>query len=353
MTFDATSGHQSRNLGGCSACDSTYLTDFSIVLMWDGALDILSAVFGWIYFVCWSISFYPQIWLNYKRGTTAGLSSDFILLNLWGFICFAIYNCMLYWNENVRVEYERRYGKDNLVELNDVVYTLHAVLLGCICLYQGLRKGAWRYWLPRMRNHHYVSIPDEEDMFNSRRNSEEEYFTFFSVKGDRPERLVNPSPKSPKPVDDGILAEESVHRMSWPALAFFVISVTGAIVLGLLCVFDCFMYLDWLYYLFLVKVLATLFKCCPQLYFNFILKSTVGWSVANVLLDIFGGFFSIIQLVIDAWRHDHWEGILGNPLKPAIGLISIVVDSIFLVQHYILYEGNDPFAVDPEEVEEL
>ena len=30
-------------------------------------LDIFSQVIGWIYFVAWSISFYPQIYENWKR----------------------------------------------------------------------------------------------------------------------------------------------------------------------------------------------------------------------------------------------------------------------------------------------
>lgn len=30
-------------------------------------LVVLIAVVGWIYFVAWTISFYPQMWLNYKR----------------------------------------------------------------------------------------------------------------------------------------------------------------------------------------------------------------------------------------------------------------------------------------------
>lgn len=33
----------------------------------NGALDIFSTVIGWIYFVAWSISFYPQIYINYRR----------------------------------------------------------------------------------------------------------------------------------------------------------------------------------------------------------------------------------------------------------------------------------------------
>jgi cystinosin len=29
--------------------------------------DILAGITGWIYFFAWSISFYPQIILNYQR----------------------------------------------------------------------------------------------------------------------------------------------------------------------------------------------------------------------------------------------------------------------------------------------
>ena len=30
-------------------------------------LDIFSQVIGWIYFAAWSVSFYPQVYLNWKR----------------------------------------------------------------------------------------------------------------------------------------------------------------------------------------------------------------------------------------------------------------------------------------------
>ena len=31
------------------------------------ALNILSDVVGWIYFIAWSVSFYPQIYENWRR----------------------------------------------------------------------------------------------------------------------------------------------------------------------------------------------------------------------------------------------------------------------------------------------
>lgn len=38
-----------------------------------------------VYFCAWSISFYPQAFLNWRRKSVAGLSLDFQLLNLLGF----------------------------------------------------------------------------------------------------------------------------------------------------------------------------------------------------------------------------------------------------------------------------
>ena len=41
-------------------------------------------------------------------------------------------------------------------------------------------------------------------------------------------------------------------------------------------------------------------KYMPQAYLNYKRKSTVGWSIVNILLDFTGGTFSIAQLFIDA-----------------------------------------------------
>lgn len=30
-------------------------------------INIVSSIVGWCYFICWSVSFYPQLWTNYKR----------------------------------------------------------------------------------------------------------------------------------------------------------------------------------------------------------------------------------------------------------------------------------------------
>jgi len=43
------------------------------------------------------------------------------------------------------------------------------------------------------------------------------------------------------------------------------------------------------------KALITFVKYLPQVYLNYKRKSTVGWSLANVLLDLTGGTLSFVQ----------------------------------------------------------
>ena len=82
-------------------------------------------------------------------------------------------------------------------------------------------------------------------------------------------------------------------------------------------------------------------KYVPQAWVNYQRKSTAGWSIHQILLDLIGGVLSLAQLVIDSSLQRDWSGITGNPVKLGLGNISIVFDVIFMVQHYILYKGNE------------
>jgi cystinosin len=80
-------------------------------------------------------------------------------------------------------------------------------------------------------------------------------------------------------------------------------------------------------------------KYCPQAWYNYKRKSTVGWSIGQIQLDFAGGVMSIAQLVIDSALQADWSGITGNPVKLGLGNVSIFFDIIFITQHYILYRG--------------
>ena len=88
------------------------------------------------------------------------------------------------------------------------------------------------------------------------------------------------------------------------------------------------------------KLVITVVKYIPQAWTNYQRKSTDGWSIAQILLDLTGGILSIAQLVIDSSLQQDWSGITGNPVKLGLGNVSILFDCIFMVQHYWLYHGN-------------
>lgn len=101
------------------------------------AIIYVSIVFGWIYFVAWSVSFYPQIWINFRRKSVEGLNFDFLTLNIVGFTLYSVFNCGLYFNEGLQNEYENRHPHGvNPVMLNDVVFSLHAMFATCITIAQ-------------------------------------------------------------------------------------------------------------------------------------------------------------------------------------------------------------------------
>ncbi|XP_036360786.1 cystinosin homolog isoform X2 [Octopus sinensis] len=101
------------------------------------ALYILNIIVGWIYFIVWTVSFYPQAILNYKRKSVVGLNFDFAGYNLIGFLAYGMFNAFLYWDPAI----QKLYFHDNPygilpVQLNDVVFTIHATLISLFTIGQ-------------------------------------------------------------------------------------------------------------------------------------------------------------------------------------------------------------------------
>ena len=98
------------------------ITRFQIIR--SEALYIFNEVVGWIYFLAWTVSFYPQIWLNYKRKSVEGLNFDYVLLNIIGFACYTVFNWSLYFSDAIFAEYEKEHHDGvNPVQINDVSST--------------------------------------------------------------------------------------------------------------------------------------------------------------------------------------------------------------------------------------
>ncbi|GBG28292.1 Cystinosin [Hondaea fermentalgiana] len=257
----------------------------------NGFWRALSWVIGWLYFVAWSVSFYPQLVLNYQRKSTEGLSYDFIWLNLLGFVAYSIFNVAFFSSSTVRESYRRAHdGEENLVRANDVFFALHATVVTGATLWQ---------------------------MY---------YCGYRRPKG----RLVRP-------------------------VVFAFIGLTSALtVVYLLAVLghgnpmweqgsnsNFWTMLSWLYFVSYIKLVVSFVKYCPQVYLNYQRKSTQGWSIVNVSLDFTGGFLSFLQLFIDASLENDWSGIYGDPVKLGLSLLSLGFDIIFMIQHFVLYGDRD------------
>uniref|UniRef100_A0A182N5M6 Cystinosin homolog n=1 Tax=Anopheles dirus TaxID=7168 RepID=A0A182N5M6_9DIPT len=236
---------------------------------------VISNVIGWIYFAAWTVSFWPQMIVNYRRQSVVGLSFDFLTLNLVGHSVYATFNCALFWSGFIEQEYLDRNPRGlNPVLANDVAFSIHATIATLLTVAQ----------------------------------------CFIYERG-----------------------EQKVSRIAWGIIAIFAVVI---VVAGILVGTDTFHWLDFLYVLSYIKLSVTLIKYVPQAVLNFRRKSTVGWSIENVLLDFTGGMLSMLQMLLNGYNYDDWASIFGDPTKFGLGLFSVLFDILFIVQHYILYRNR-------------
>jgi cystinosin len=264
-----------------------------------GVWRAVSWLIGWLYFAAWSLSFYPQLVLNHRRRSTEGLSYNFVWLNLLGFGCYSVFNLALFCSSSVQESYKRAHGgKTSLVRANDVFFAVHATSVTGATLVQMYCFG-------------FKRSPGRQ--------------VWFSV------------------------------------LAFIAIAllIAGGYLVGVLAHGDpewdvsggsnFWNMLSWLYFVSYIKLCISFFKYLPQVWLNYTLKSTRGWSLINVCLDLTGGLLSFLQLFIDASLDGDWKGSFGDPVKLGLSLLSLLFDAIFLVQHYVLYKDAPDHNVSEDD----
>ncbi|KAL6139505.1 hypothetical protein ACLB2K_057809 [Fragaria x ananassa] len=110
-----------------------------MVASWNSIpLEITYRVLGWLTFTFWSVGFYPQVILNFRRKSVVGLSIDFVVLNLTKHSSYLIYNATLYFSSSVQKQYFDKYGFGEMIPVaaNDVAFSAHAVFVTAVILFQ-------------------------------------------------------------------------------------------------------------------------------------------------------------------------------------------------------------------------
>ncbi|KAF2192753.1 PQ-loop-domain-containing protein [Zopfia rhizophila CBS 207.26] len=247
----------------------------------------ISRVLGWTYFFCWSLSFYPQPILNWRRRSTQGLAIDFPFLNVLGFACYTISTAAFLASPTIQSQYALRHPEspETTVRFNDFLFAVHGAIL-TIIIYSQFWTQIWGFKVGARQK-----------------------------------------------------ASRAVLGIFWGSIlgifvVIFIVKVRGN---------DGgndpsgWAWIDVMYAISYVKLLTVVVKYIPQAWVNYKRKSTSGWSIWPILLDLAGGVLSIAQLIIDSSLQNDWSGLTGNPVKFGLGNVSIGFDIIFICQHYVLY----------------
>jgi len=248
-------------------------------------LDFFSIVTGWIYFFVWSISFYGQVYENYKNKSVSGLNFDFEIYNFIGFSGYTFYTIYGYCDENMGT---------GTVAIQDIFFASHALLLTIITIGQ---------------------------------------IFYYYNKNDKNQKV--------SPITINILTV-----MLWGFILLIILEhglkyYDPHVKEDQKYIFNSLIYFGW------CKVAISLIKYIPQVYLNYKRKSTKGWNIFNILMDFTGGAFSFIQNIIDYERNEfsiekEGQNNTLNIAKFAISFIAMFFDIIFMLQHYVFYKNAIP-----------
>ena len=248
-------------------------------------LKIFSQILGWIYFSAWSISFYGQLYENFRRKSVKGVSFDFVAYNFTGFSAYTVYTIWGFIDDKLGT---------GPVSISDIFFASHALLITIITIFQ---------------IYFYYEETDETQTVSTTCKAIIVCLWWGFIQIILLERIL----ELYNPRDD----------------------TTG-------------FHYNSLIYLGFCKVFISLIKYIPQVLKNRFRKSTTGWSIFNILMDLTGGIFSFGQNIVDTIRGQSIIDGGGdqnhslNIAKYALSFICIFFDTIFIIQHYYLYpEGKN------------
>jgi len=99
-------------------------------------------------------------------------------------------------------------------------------------------------------------------------------------------------------------------------------------------------WLTYLQYFSYIKLGSATVKYVPQAYMNYRRKSTSGFSIVFVILDIIGAIFSLAQMFLLSYNNNQWDSIFGNVTKFGQGVLLLSFNILFTLQHYVFYKST-------------
>ncbi|KAF8820037.1 putative Glutaminyl-peptide cyclotransferase [Cardiosporidium cionae] len=239
-------------------------------------LLFVSFFFGVTYTLLWVLSFYPQVWMNFKRKRVDGMSFDLLVYNLVGYIAYSTYTVGQYVAQQAA-------HANNAVEPQDTFFAVHSLFIclilaiQCLIYYRGQQKvGNFALGLCGLYVVATVVI------------------ALFAAHGMVP--WISTSATSNVP-------GENIWQHFIKTLTFFS-------------------------FLGYVKATITIVKYMPQVHLNFVNKSTEGMSILNFTLDFLGGLLSLLQNVVDAWNYSDISFLVDNVPKLVISMSGLIYDSV-------------------------
>jgi cystinosin len=252
-------------------------------------LSISSEIIGWAYTIFFSVSYYPQIAHFVRTKSVKGFSLDGAHMAFISNVLYALYNWAFKLDEGLRNKYEILFGSENLIQPNDAWFASQASVASFITSTLGL---------------YYSYRENGRVVFN------------YTLLG------------------------KITIAFTFIAIAILLILISSN------CIDFIYLFLGFS----IIKAIYSVTLYLPQLCTNYRLKSTRGFAIWGVFLDMSGGILSLIQLFIDSSNCENAGSIIwGNPSKFGIGVWSVFVNSLFIIQYVYYDSGKSGYSLAPRE----
>ncbi|KAL0092262.1 hypothetical protein J3Q64DRAFT_1718301 [Phycomyces blakesleeanus] len=237
----------------------------------------LSAIVSRASLVISSIHLYPQILLNKRNSSVRGLSIDYLYLNIIACGFYSAFAIIFTTCESTRNEYLQKYGS-----LNEYIHPSEAILaIHAFCL---------------------------------------SAFLLFQT----------------------TIYEKSVkQKLSSASAAVIWAILMGAVLIVLSVRYGNTTWADVVYYFDGVGYFAAMIKYLPLVKVNSKRKSTIGWSIQSIILDLLSGLLLGLQSILDSTSQP--SDIIMHPAKCTLAIVIILFDLVFLYQHFVLYAYRRDF----------